>query len=111
MRGAWTRGVRRRDERPDPWAAILARDARTWGGRNRFVKLKVSQVSSQDPACGACAPKDSPHHAMHGDGPAAPARPAESRHVGNWTCPMHPQIARDRPGACPICGMALEPMG
>jgi P-type Cu+ transporter len=22
---------------------------------------------------------------------------------------MHPQIVRDRPGACPICGMALEP--
>jgi Cu+-exporting ATPase len=27
-----------------------------------------------------------------------------------WTCPMHPQIVRDAPGACPICGMALEPM-
>jgi Cu+-exporting ATPase len=26
-----------------------------------------------------------------------------------WTCPMHPQIVRDRPGTCPICGMALEP--
>ncbi len=26
-----------------------------------------------------------------------------------WTCPMHPQIVRDRPGSCPICGMALEP--
>ncbi len=23
---------------------------------------------------------------------------------------MHPQIVRDAPGACPICGMALEPM-
>ncbi|EPX82131.1 Lead, cadmium, zinc and mercury transporting ATPase, Copper-translocating P-type ATPase [Salipiger mucosus DSM 16094] len=27
-----------------------------------------------------------------------------------WTCPMHPEIVRDEPGACPICGMALEPM-
>jgi heavy metal translocating P-type ATPase len=27
-----------------------------------------------------------------------------------YTCPMHPQIIRDGPGACPICGMALEPM-
>ena len=27
-----------------------------------------------------------------------------------WTCPMHPQIRRDGPGACPICGMALEPL-
>jgi len=26
-----------------------------------------------------------------------------------WTCPMHPQIVRDGPGTCPICGMALEP--
>ena len=28
-----------------------------------------------------------------------------------YTCPMHPEIVRDAPGACPICGMALEPMG
>jgi Cu+-exporting ATPase len=27
-----------------------------------------------------------------------------------WTCPMHPEIRRDEPGACPICGMALEPL-
>src|SRR6266566_510987 len=27
-----------------------------------------------------------------------------------YTCPMHPEIARDGPGHCPICGMALEPM-
>ena len=27
-----------------------------------------------------------------------------------WTCPMHPQIVRSEPGACPICGMGLEPM-
>jgi Cu+-exporting ATPase len=26
-----------------------------------------------------------------------------------YTCPMHPQIVRDEPGNCPICGMALEP--
>ncbi|MEO8049650.1 MAG: heavy metal translocating P-type ATPase [Acidobacteriota bacterium] len=34
------------------------------------------------------------------------ARPA----AGKYTCPMHPQIVRDKPGSCPICGMALEPM-
>ena len=26
-----------------------------------------------------------------------------------WTCAMHPQIVRDRPGECPICGMTLVP--
>jgi P-type Cu+ transporter len=28
-----------------------------------------------------------------------------------YTCPMHPQIVKEGPGHCPICGMALEPMG
>jgi Cu+-exporting ATPase len=27
-----------------------------------------------------------------------------------YTCPMHPQIRQNRPGFCPICGMALEPL-
>ena len=27
-----------------------------------------------------------------------------------YTCPMHPEIIRDEPGSCPICGMALEPI-
>jgi len=26
-----------------------------------------------------------------------------------YTCPMHPEIVQDHPGACPKCGMALEP--
>ena len=35
---------------------------------------------------------------------------AESMPVGViYTCPMHPEIRQDRPGSCPICGMALEP--
>jgi Cu(I)/Ag(I) efflux system membrane fusion protein len=27
-----------------------------------------------------------------------------------WTCAMHPQIRRDAPGKCPICGMDLIPL-
>jgi Cu+-exporting ATPase len=36
--------------------------------------------------------------------------PSEVAEGAVWTCPMHPEIRRDSPGACPICGMALEPM-
>jgi P-type Cu+ transporter len=36
--------------------------------------------------------------------PAVPAAPGTK-----WTCPMHPEVVADGPGACPICGMALEP--
>lgn len=28
-----------------------------------------------------------------------------------YTCPMHPEIIEDHPADCPLCGMALEPMG
>ncbi|MHB1093104.1 heavy metal translocating P-type ATPase [Thiobacillus sp.] len=28
-----------------------------------------------------------------------------------YTCPMHPEVKQPGPGACPKCGMALEPMG
>jgi P-type Cu+ transporter len=39
-----------------------------------------------------------------------PTRPAEVAVPGaTYTCPMHPEIIRDHPDACPICGMALEP--
>jgi Cu+-exporting ATPase len=34
----------------------------------------------------------------------------EPREGTQWTCPMHPQVVRDVPGACPVCGMALDPM-
>ena len=27
-----------------------------------------------------------------------------------WTCPMHPEVVKDGPGDCPICGMDLVPM-
>src|SRR5262245_35419748 len=46
---------------------------------------------------------------MAGPAPArAEASPAAGGRI-EYTCPMHPQIVTDRPGSCPICGMALEP--
>jgi P-type Cu+ transporter len=29
--------------------------------------------------------------------------------ITQYVCPMHPDIVRNAPGACPVCGMALEP--
>jgi P-type Cu+ transporter len=42
-----------------------------------------------------------------GDGTALTKAPL--KHV-RYTCPMHPEIVQIRPGTCPKCGMALEPM-
>jgi len=87
--------------------------------------------SARDPVCGMSVdPQKTAHHAEH-DGqtyhfcsagcrtkfladPAkylnkaeAPAEPPGSAVI--YTCPMHPQIRRNGPGHCPICGMTLEP--
>ncbi|MGH8396928.1 MAG: copper-transporting P-type ATPase [Gammaproteobacteria bacterium] len=40
-------------------------------------------------------------HASVADAHTNPAR---------YTCPMHPEVIQDHPGACPKCGMTLEPM-
>jgi len=46
-------------------------------------------------------------HAAHDHAAPDPA-PAPPGTV--YTCPMHPQIRASKPGPCPICGMALEPL-
>jgi P-type Cu+ transporter len=37
---------------------------------------------------------------------------AEAEHStkSEWTCPMHPEVRQTGPGACPKCGMTLEPV-
>jgi Cu+-exporting ATPase len=42
---------------------------------------------------------------------AAPQTPAVAHEGVIYTCPMHPEIRQSEPGACPKCGMTLEPMG
>ena len=88
-------------------------------------------VALRDPVCGMTVKPTSPHFTEH-DGhrfyfcgagcrlkfiadPAkylapseAPTPPAPSGTT--YTCPMHPEIVESRPGACPKCGMALEPV-
>jgi len=41
--------------------------------------------------------------------PVGMQRAKPSQKTASFTCPMHPEIVRDAPGSCPICGMALEP--
>jgi Cu+-exporting ATPase len=38
--------------------------------------------------------------------PTDPHSPAADGTI--YTCPMHPQVRQNHPGACPICGMTLE---
>jgi P-type Cu+ transporter len=40
----------------------------------------------------------------------APAGPDTREHTREYTCPMHPEVRQIGPGACPKCGMALEPV-
>ncbi len=51
--------------------------------------------------------REDPAHYLGAETAEAHAQVAPS---ARWTCPMHPEIVRNEPGACPICGMALEPM-
>jgi len=37
----------------------------------------------------------------------APKQKAQTKY---WRCPMHPEIVREAPGKCPICGMDLVPV-
>ena len=86
----------------------------------------------RDPVCGMAVKETSAHRHTHAGKPyyfcsagcltkfrADPghyltARVATAATVAataaKYTCPMHPQIIRDAPGACPLCGMALEPV-
>ena len=40
--------------------------------------------------------------------PALPMPGSRPIEQSEWTCPMHPEVVRNQPGDCPICGMALE---
>lgn len=53
----------------------------------------------------ACQQKKGEDNAMPGMAHDHAAMPHDPTAV--YTCPMHPQIIRDKPGSCPICGMDL----
>ncbi len=89
------------------------------------------EISLKDPVCGMTVTAESQHRHEH-DGrayffcsekcrvkfaadppkylaPRPVAAPALAQATTIYTCPMHPEIRQDHPGACPKCGMALEP--
>ena len=96
------------------------------------AKPDAVAATVRDPVCGMSVdPHTAVHRADHGGHPyyfcaagcrtkfiADPAKyltPSELQShepvpEGTiYTCPMHPEIRQIGPGACPICGMALEP--
>ncbi len=100
--------------------------------RQKFEAAPEGYLSATDPVCGMKADRSTARHFARHEGQgfyfcsagckakfeADPAKylgdrpmPAPMPKGTQYTCPMHPEIVRDKPGDCPICGMALEPMG
>ena len=98
---------------------------------SRHHRTTALPAASRDPVCGMTVENEniSARHAgqvfhfcshkCHDKFVADPARylapvpataPADVPAGTIYTCPMHPEIRRDQPGTCPICGMALEPL-
>jgi Cu+-exporting ATPase len=64
------------------------------GCRTRFVKDPIRFADPRESAVGS---------------PVISTVTPEISKAIEYICPMHPQIVRNAPGSCPICGMALEP--
>jgi len=100
--------------------------------RTKFQAEPKAYLTATDPVCGMSVDRASAKHFLRHEGQgfyfcsaacqgkfeAEPAKYRASRPEPQpmpkgtqYTCPMHPEIVRDKPGSCPICGMALEPMG
>ncbi|MEH7834325.1 heavy metal translocating P-type ATPase [Rhizobium laguerreae] len=113
-------------------------DGRTYhfcseGCRTKFAAAPQDYLSAKDPVCGMTVDRSTAKHFLKVDGEkfyfcsaACQAKfeaDPEAYRNGNrpaaqpapkgtlYTCPMHPEVVSDRPGDCPKCGMALEPMG
>ena len=61
-------------------------------------------------AISAPAGHERPDSQAHGTTQSAGPNKAAAKGNTKYTCPMHPEIVRDAPGDCPICGMALVPI-
>jgi Cu+-exporting ATPase len=77
--------------------------------RGKFV-ADPAKYDAPSLSCGASSMASADHGASHPHREHHAAARADAPKGVKWTCPMHPEIVRDGPGSCPICGMALEPM-
>ena len=101
------------------------------GCRNKFEASPEDYIEAKDPVCGMTVQRAGARHMTRHDGvrfyfcsegcktrfEASPedylgerSEPEPAPEGTLYTCPMDPEIMRDAPGDCPICGMALEPM-
>jgi Cu+-exporting ATPase len=77
------------------------------GCANKFASAPEKYLAAEPPAAHAAPISTIPPAAALAALPL-PIAASAAEHT-EYTCPMHPEIVRDAPGACPICGMALEP--
>ncbi|NEJ72708.1 heavy metal translocating P-type ATPase [Rhizobium phaseoli] len=101
--------------------------------RTKFAAAPQDYLTAKDPVCGMTVDRSTAKHFLkvegekfyfcsancqtkfeanpsaYRDGNRPAAKPAPQGTL--YTCPMHPEVVSDRPGDCPKCGMALEPMG
>ena len=101
------------------------------GCLNKFAVSPGDYIEARDPVCGMTVRRATARHMTRHDGERfyfcserckARFEASPEEHLGErtdpepapegtlYTCPMDPEIVRDAPGDCPICGMALEPM-
>ena len=93
---------------PERAAAHVTHDGRDF----YFCSKGCAAKFQQDPARYLAAPGSSPMQSQGNDGGLVQlgAAAAQSSTPGSsYICPMDPEVRSNKPGACPKCGMALEP--
>ncbi|TYZ07218.1 efflux RND transporter periplasmic adaptor subunit [Hymenobacter lutimineralis] len=79
---------------------------KSWNNSPRRARLVLLALPLALLLGGCQSDKKPPGAVGTAEAPAADAHHHEG--AGDvYTCPMHPQIIRDKPGQCPICGMDL----
>ena len=76
-------------------------------GAQHVVELEGSAYYFCHAGCKAKFEADPAHYLNGGARPEIQEGPPGTL----YTCPMDPEVVEPEPGICPICGMALEPMG